>query len=519
MPTHSQPILTVSGLCKTYGDVVANQNISAEFCSGQVHALLGENGAGKSTLVKIIYGLVRPDAGALRLAGEVYRPSSPAEARARGIGLVFQHFSLFDGLSVAENIALGMSAPVSRRALFKAIRTVSEAYGLPLDPSRQVAHLSAGERQRVEIVRCLLQKPKVLIMDEPTSVLTPHEVDVLFGTLRTLAKAGTAIIYISHKLAEIKALCDRATILRQGRVVSTCDPAVVSVAGMAERMVGAVLATPHRTQPDTEGAVVLEVDRLSLPPASPTAAALRAVSLRLTRGSILGIGGVAGNGQDELMAVLSGERTVANQAIRLAGRPIGRAGPRARRRLGLLTAPEERLGHAAAPGLSLTVNSVLTALDRERLQRYGFVIWSRARAYTERVMAAFDVRAAGADALAASLSGGNLQKFLIGREVMQRPDVLVVNQPTWGVDARAAVAIRQALMDLAGAGAAVLVISQDLDELLEVSDTFAVLNGGVLSVPCPTAGLTRERVGLMLGAADDMRVADPRAAARVDRVA
>jgi general nucleoside transport system ATP-binding protein len=518
MPTPPQPILTVSGLSKIYGDVVANHDICAEFCSGHVHALLGENGAGKSTLVKIIYGLVRPDAGEMRLAGEVYRPGSPAEARARGVGLVFQHFSLFDGLDVAENIALGMSTPVSRRALSSAIRTVSQAYGLPLDPSRPVAHLSAGERQRVEIVRCLLQKPKVLIMDEPTSVLTPQEVELLFGTLRTLAKAGTAIIYISHKLAEIKALCDRATILRQGRVISTCDPAAVSVAGMAERMVGAVLATPRRVQAGGEGAVVLEVDRLSLTPTSPTGTALRAVSLRLSRGSILGIGGVAGNGQNELMEALSGERAVTDRTIRLAGRPIGRAGPRARRRLGLLTAPEERLGHAAAPGLSLTVNGVLTAADRERLQRFGFVVWSRARTFTERVLAAFDVRASSADAPAASLSGGNLQKFLIGREIMQRPEVLVVNQPTWGVDARAAAAIRQALMDLAGAGAAVLVISQDLDELLELSDTFAVLNGGALSAPCPTTGLTRERVGLMLGAAEDMQVADPRATARVDLV-
>ena len=516
MSGRSEPILTVAGLTKAYSTVVANEAISAEFHAGRIHALLGENGAGKSTLVKMIYGLVRPDAGEMRLAGKVYRPASPAAARAAGVGLVFQHFSLFDGLDVAENIALGMATSPSRGALSAAIRSVSQAYGLPLDPDRQVAYLSAGERQRVEIVRCLLQDPRVLIMDEPTSVLTPQEVDVLFATLRKLAATGVAIIYISHKLAEIKALCDHATILRQGRVVSRCDPSAVSVAGMAERMVGAELATPRRRTVAHTQQPVLEVERLSLRPASPTGTALQAVSLQLRRGVIVGIGGIAGNGQDELMAALSGERRVIDAAIRFEQQPIGRLGPRARRRLGLLTAPEERLGHAAAPSLSLTVNSLLTAADRERLQYAGFVAWSRARAFTERVIAAFDVRTAGPDAPAASLSGGNLQKFLIGREVLQRPDVLVVNQPTWGVDARAAVAIRQALMDLAAGGAAVLVISQDLDELLELSDLFAVLNNGVLSEPRPTAGLTRERIGLMLGAADDMQVAVPEdAAARV----
>ncbi len=499
-------LLTIEGLTKAYPGVVANDHVSFSIGNGEVHALLGENGAGKSTLVKMIYGLVRPDSGRMTLRGVPYEPANPNAARSAGVAMVFQHFSLFEALNVAENVALGMDHPPPQRQLARRIREVSETYGLPLDPSRLVGDLSAGERQRVEIIRCLLQDPKLLIMDEPTSVLTPQEVDILFQTLRRLAADGTSILYISHKLEEIRSLCDSATILRLGKVVGRCTPREVSAREMAEMMVGTTLQVPTRAATEP-GEVLLEVSNLTLRPASPFGTVLRDVSFSVRAGEVLGIGGVAGNGQDELLSALSGEARDLDGAVRLRGRPIGKLGPTERRGLAVLSAPEERLGHAAAPDMSLTENVLLTAARREGLQSHGFLNWGKSRGFAEKVIRAFDVRTPGADVAARALSGGNLQKFVIGREVLQRPEVLVVNQPTWGVDAAAAAAIRQALLDLAQGGAAVVVISQDLDELMEIADRFAALNEGRLSPPRPTRGLTMEQIGLMLGGAHDMDVA------------
>ena len=502
----SRQLLSLSGLTKAYPGVVANDDISFQIGEGEVHALLGENGAGKSTLVKMIYGLVKPDSGRMELRGRAYAPAEPRAARADGIAMVFQHFSLFDALNVAENIALGMENPPPMRDLAARIREVSETYGLPLDPYRTVGDLSAGERQRVEIIRCLLQDPKLLIMDEPTSVLTPQEVEILFRTLEKLRGEGTSILYISHKLEEIRRLCDTATILRLGKVVGGCIPRETTARDMAEMMVGSALKTPERSG-RALGEVALDISGLSVPAPSAFGTALKNVHLSVKQGEIVGIGGVAGNGQEELLSVLSGEVLTEPGAVRLNGEAIGRLGPTARRALGLLTAPEERLGHAAAPDMSLTENALLTGAVREKLVRNGFLKWGAARGFAERIIEAFDVRTPGPENAARSLSGGNLQKFVIGREVLQGPQVLVVNQPTWGVDAAAAASIRQALLDLAAGGAAVICISQDLDELMEIADCFAALNEGRLSAPRPTAGLTVDEIGLMMGGAHGMEVA------------
>ncbi|MCZ7676555.1 MAG: ABC transporter ATP-binding protein [Roseovarius sp.] len=500
-------LLSITGLSKAYPGVLANDGVSLCIRTGEVHALLGENGAGKSTLVKMIYGLVKPDSGQMRLDGRPYAPSEPRAARAAGVAMVFQHFSLFAAMSVAENVALGMERPPRLRDLAARIREVSENYGLPLDPERIVGDLSAGESQRVEIVRCLLQEPRLLIMDEPTSVLTPQEVDILFETLRKLRDEGVAILYISHKLREIRALCDTATILRRGRVVATCRPAETSAREMAETMVGAAFAAPAARPGRAPGAVALDLSGLSVASPAPFGTSLRNIHLTVRTGEILGIGGVAGNGQDELLAALSGELTVPADAIRLAGRAIGRLGPEARRRLGLLCAPEDRLGHAAAPEMSLSENTLLTGARRERLIASGFLRRERMRAFAGRIIERFDVRTPGPDTAARALSGGNLQKFVIGREVLQRPEVLAVNQPTWGVDAAAAAAIRQALIDLAARGAGVICISQDLDELMEISDRLGVLNEGRLSDIRPAYALSPEEIGLMMGGAHGMEVA------------
>ena len=499
-------LLSIKGLTKAYPGVVANDQVSFDIGEGEVHALLGENGAGKSTLVKMIYGLVKPDTGEMTLRGAPYAPPEPRAARADGIAMVFQHFSLFDALNVAENIALGMEDPPPLRDLARRIREVSETYGLPLDPGRTVGDLSAGERQRVEIIRCLLQDPKLLIMDEPTSVLTPQEVDILFETLRKLSSEGTAILYISHKLEEIRALCDNATILRLGKNVGTCIPRETTAREMAEMMVGSSLQTPERSG-RALGDVALEITALSARSPSAFGTSLKDLNLAVRKGEILGIGGVAGNGQDELLAVLSGEILTKGDAVALHGKPVGAMGPAPRRALGLLTAPEERLGHAAAPDMSLTENAMLTGAVREGLVTNGFLKWGKAKGFAERIIQAFDVRTPGPENAARSLSGGNLQKFVIGREVLQKPEVLVVNQPTWGVDAAAAAAIRQALLDLATGGTALVVISQDLDELMEIADNFAALNEGRLTAPRPTTGLTIDEIGLMMGGAHGMEVA------------
>ncbi|MCV2449029.1 ABC transporter ATP-binding protein [Paracoccus sp. DMF] len=492
-------VFRAEGLGKTYPGVRANDAVSFAVGPGEIHALLGENGAGKSTLVKMIYGLVRPDDGAMTLLGAPHAPADPRAARAAGVAMVFQHFSLFDALTVAENVALGMENPPPRTDLARRIAEVSQAYGLPLNPARRIASLSAGERQRVEIIRCLLQDPRLLIMDEPTSVLTPQEAEILFATLRQLAAQGTAILYISHKLDEIRTHCDRATILRHGKLVGTVDPRAHSARELAAMMVGAEMRIVDRSG-RVPGAEILAVSGLS-------AAGLRGVSLTLRAGEILGIGGVAGNGQEALLAALSGEEPTAPGTVVMDGTDLSAMGPEARRRLGLLAAPEDRLGHAAVPEFSLAENTLLTAGARQGLVRHGLIDHSAARRFAEAVIRAFDVRTPGPGTAAGALSGGNLQKFVIGREVLGKPRVLVVNQPTWGIDAGAAAQVRQALLDLAGNEAGVIVISQDLDELLELSDRFCALNEGRLSAPRPTEGLSLEEIGLMLGGAHGMEVA------------
>lgn len=499
-------LLAVQGVTKAYPGVVANSDVSFAIAEGEVHALLGENGAGKSTLVKMIYGLVKPDTGSMRLRGAPYAPPEPAAARRAGVAMVFQHFSLFEALSVAENVALGMENPPALRDLSARILQVSRDYGLPLDPGRMVGDLSAGERQRVEIIRCLLQDPKLLIMDEPTSVLTPQEVEILFRTLRQLASEGTAILYISHKLEEIRTLCDAATILRRGRVVATCTPRERSAREMAELMVGATLTPPER-HPPTVGAVALEVAGLSVASPIPFGTSLKDVAFTVARGEVLGIAGVAGNGQDELLLALSGELRTPPATVKIDGAPVGHLGPNDRRRAGLVSAPEERLGHAAAPDMTLVENALLSGAVRQGLTARGFINWTATGAFAAGIVQDFDVRTPGTHVAARALSGGNLQKFVVGRELSQSPGIIVINQPTWGVDAAAAASIRQAILDRAAGGAAVVAISQDLDELLEIADRFAALNGGRLTAPRPVHGLTIDEIGLMMGGAHGMEVA------------
>ena len=495
MPLVSQ-VLEIDGLSKSYPGVKAVDGVSFSVARGEIHALLGENGAGKSTLVKMVYGLVAPDAGSMTLDGKPFAPRKPVEARARGVGMVFQHFSLFEALTVEENIALGLPASDARRDLAERIVRVSRTYGLEVDPGRQVGELSVGERQRIEIVRCLLQDPQLIIMDEPTSVLTPQEASDLFKTLRTLAGEGRAILYISHKLDEIRVLCQRATVLRGGRVVGSCDPSRETAQGLAEMMIGATFAAPQRLQNAT-GPVRLQVRGLSMPAPGRFGVALADIAFDVRGGEVFGIAGVAGNGQGELMQALIGERLAASEGgIEVDGQPVGREGPIKRRGKGMAFAPEERLGHGAVPGMSLVENVLLS---QRSTSRWGLIDWAAARTRADAIVARFDVRTAGTDHAARSLSGGNLQKYVVGRELMTEPCVFIVSQPTWGVDAGAAAAIQSALLELAARGAAVVVISQDLDELFQISTEIAVMAGGRLSAARPVGELTVEGIGQAMG--------------------
>jgi ABC-type uncharacterized transport system ATPase subunit len=492
--------LELTGITKSFPGVLANDNVSFAVRPGEIHALLGENGAGKSTLVKMIYGLLQPDAGEIRWNGEPVVVPNPKAARRLGIGMVFQHFSLFEALTVLENIALGMDAKIPARELESRIREIMNRYGLLLDPHRTVATLSVGERQRIEIVRALLLDPKLLIMDEPTSVLTPQEVEQLFEVLRKLAKQGCSILYISHKLHEIKALCDTATILRGGRLVDTCDPKQETSRSMAEKMIGTGLKDIVRAEGRTLGEPKLVVSRLSTARTGHFDVPINDVSFTVRAGEIFGIAGVAGNGQNELLDALSGEiRCSDKDTITLDGLPLGLLDTTGRRKRGLCAVPEERNGHAAVGDFSLSDNSVLTARDRLGMVMMGLINSGAARTYTGQVIADFAVKAIGPGSTAGSLSGGNLQKYIMGREILQKPSVLVVSQPTWGVDAGAAAAIHQALVDLATAGSAIVVISQDLDELRALCDTLAVINMGRLSPARPTQEMSVEEIGLLMG--------------------
>ncbi len=485
--------LELRRITKQYPGVRANDAVSLKVRPGEIHAVLGENGAGKSTLMKIIFGAVKPDEGEILFNGREVHIKSPQEARALGISMVFQHFSLFDTLSVAENVWLGLDKSMSLAEVTTRIREVAGEYGLDIDPTRTVHDLSVGERQRVEIVRALMTNPQLLILDEPTSVLTPQAVTRLFVTLRHLAEKGCAILYISHKLDEIRALCHHCTVMRGGKVTGEVDPTKESNASLSRLMIGAEPPELRRAAP-VLGDVALSVRQLSVPRNDPFGVDLKELAFELRAGEILGIAGVSGNGQQALMAALSGEDLRAQpRSIFLFGKDISRMSPRHRRHLGLNSVPEERLGRGAVPTMSLAQNTLLTRTDA--IGPGGWLRMNGVVGMASELIERFKVKAAGPQAPARSLSGGNLQKFIMGREIEAEPKVLLVSQPTWGVDVGAAAQIRGELLKLRDAGCAVLVVSEELDELFEVSDRLMVMAQGRLSPSLPVAEATIEQIG------------------------
>ncbi len=490
------PRLELKGITKAFPDVVANSDVSLTVMPGDIHAVLGENGAGKSTLMKIIYGSLMPDAGQIQLNGQVMHIRNPKEARMNGIGMVFQHFNLFDTMTVAENVWLGL-ARASLADVTASITAKATEYGLDIDPRRLVHTLSVGERQRVEIIRALLTRPELLILDEPTSVLTPQAVERLFLVLRKLSSEGCSILYISHKLHEIRELCTACTVLRAGKVTGVCNPKEETNASLSRMMIGAEppLLEHHECK---AGATTMAVKNLSLERDDQFGVDLLEINLRVCAGEVVGIAGVSGNGQKELLYALSGEDTRSPRGSLCMGEAdVSALGPRERRGLGLHFVPEERLGRGAVPTLSLAQNLLLTRTESISMPRCagGWIRVKGLATHAERLIEHFHIKAGGPNSVARSLSGGNLQKYIVAREIDANPKLLIVSQPTWGVDVGAAAQIRGEILRLRDKGCAVLVVSEELDELFEICDRMYVIARGKLSPSIPIAEATVAKIG------------------------
>ena len=499
------PRLQLVGITKRYPAVVANNKVALTIRAGEIHAVLGENGAGKSTLMKIIYGSVKPDEGQILVDGKAVNIRNPQEARQLGISMVFQHFSLFDTLTVAENVWLGQDKKLSLTEVTERITRTAREYGLEVDPLRPVHTLSVGEMQRVEIIRALLTNPRVLILDEPTSVLTPQAVEMLFVVLRRLAAEGCSILYISHKLHEIRSLCTACTVLRGGVVTGECNPANETNASLSRLMIGA--EPPALTlRPSQTGETVLRVQGLRLKSQDAFGVDLHDIALQVMAGEVVGIAGVSGNGQKELLYALSGEDMRAQpEAVQVLGKGVGRMGPGRRRSLGLHFVPEERLGRGAVPSMGLAHNLLLTR--KNALGKGGWIRMGQLKAQAADIIRRFNVKAGGPDAPAQSLSGGNLQKFIVGREIDAQPRLLIISQPTWGVDVGAAAQIRGEILALRDAGCAVLVVSEELDELFEICDRLHVVAKGRLSPSVPRAEASVQQIGEWMSGLWDAPVA------------
>lgn len=470
-------LVSMKGITKRFPGVVANEAVDFELAAGEVHALLGENGAGKSTLMSILTGLYRPDEGALAIQGRPVAFTAPRDAIAAGIGMVHQHFKLVGPLTVLENIILGEpgSLRLDQRAIAAKIAEVSAAFGLKVDPGARVDTLSVGEQQRVEILRLLYRGAQVLILDEPTAVLTPQEADALFATLRSMAQSGKGVIIITHKMHEVMVVADRCTVLRRGKVVGSVATAATSPAALTELMVGRAVSRERKKQPAALGSVALAVADLWVTGDRGTPA-VRGTSLELREGEILGIAGVAGNGQRELAEAIAGIRRTDRGTVTHDGR--------------LAYIPEDRLGTGLVGNLDLAENGYLRAY---KLAKMG-ARWSFAQALMNR----FDVRAASSKTPIKLLSGGNQQKLLVGRELLTNPSVIIAAQPVRGLDVAATEAVHNLLLEARTEKKAVLLISEDLDELITLSDRIAVLcEGRVMGIVEARADLVPQ-IGLMM---------------------
>ena len=497
---HNNIILRGQNLTKVFGEFKANDNVNFSISKGEIHALLGENGAGKSTFVKIIYGLLKPDSGQIYWKNKVIDINGPKHARDLGIGMVFQHFSLFDSLTVLENISLAISDSEVNADLEKRIEKLSSEYGLKIDPHSRVFNLSVGEQQRVEIIRCLLQDPELLIMDEPTSVLTPQEIAKLFEVLEKLSNNGCSILFITHKLEEVRKLTTKASILRRGVNVATVNTKDHTAKSFSQMMVGHEIDDNNPKNRNINKENNLRISSLSRPSESQFSVSLKNIDIEISGGEILGIAGIAGNGQYELMEALIGEYLVDDKdTIMFNNKDLSFMKPNERRKHGLSFIPEERIGHATISSFKLSDNFYLTDYINKNSSKFGIVNNQFNKSNAENIIKNYDVRIPYENPTASSLSGGNLQKFIVGREISRAPKLLIASQPTWGVDIGAALEIRKQIINIAENGALVILISQDIDEIFMLSDIISVIYDGKLSKQFNKNKISIEQVGLLMG--------------------
>ena len=500
----NNPFIEFKNITKKFPRVIANNKVSFNINKSTVHALLGENGAGKSTLVKVLYGLLEPEQGHINFNNEILKINSPSEARKKGIGMVFQHFSLFESLSVRDNLILGIEENISYSKLQQQLEDISSKYNLPLDLEAPITSLSAGEKQRVEIVRILLQDPQLLIMDEPTSVLTPQEVESLFKTLNALVKEGRTILYITHKLEEVITLCNEVTIMRNGEVIDSCSTENQTAKGLATKMLGQKLEELKTDYTHINDFINFKVNKISCTFNDPFFTDLKNISFEVKEGEIFGIAGVAGNGQSELMDILIGENCFIDSGeIIYKKNNIESFNPQQRRNLSIAFVPENRLGHSAVPELTLSENILLSQFPNNNFSNLGILNKKFIEEYANKVINNFNVVTPGSDIKASNLSGGNLQKFVIGREISSNPKLLIISHPTWGIDAGAEYSIRQSLINLAKNGTSIIVLSQDIDELIEITHRMAVINDGSLSESFITKEIDITKLGLLMGGKND----------------
>lgn len=493
-------ILDIQNISKSFPSVKANNKVSFGVQKNTVHAILGENGAGKSTFVKILYGLIKQDEGKIIYKNNELKISSPAEARKVGIGMIFQHFSLFESLTVRENLMLGIDEYVSYKKLEIKIENLIQKYKLTLDLDAPVISLSSGQKQKVEIVRVLLQNPKILVMDEPTSVLSPQEVKNLFITLNALVKNETTILYITHKLEEVITICNSVTIMRNGKVIETSSIGSNTSKTLATKMLGRNLEEITKDFSAIKDPVNFEVNNLSCKFNDPFFTDINNISLKVHRGEILGIAGVAGNGQSELMEILSGENlNIESGKILFNKKRIEKLNPQQRRNLSISFVPEDRLGHSAVPELSLIENTLLSRFYNNKFTKNGLIQKDFLDGHTKNIINLFNVKCLDTNSNASSLSGGNLQKYVIGREILSKPELLIISHPTWGIDAGAENFIRQSLIKLSKLGTSIIVISQDLDELIQISHKLSIIYNGTLSKSFNTDSIDIEKIGLLMG--------------------
>ena len=496
--------MEMRGIVKRFPGVLANDHVDFDVQAGEIHALLGENGAGKSTLMKILYGMYQADEGQILVNGNPIQLTSPADAIRRGIGMIHQHFMLVPSLTVAENVALGL--PSSRGPLLDLdrvamrIRELAAVYGLQVDPEARVWQLSVGEQQRVEILKALYRGADVLILDEPTAVLTPQEVEELFATLRQMAQEGHALIFITHKLREVFAISDRVTVLRNGRVVGRVATEETSRSELARMMVGREVIERWEKPPVEPGPVVLEVEDLHCL-SDREVPALRGVSLQVHAGEILGIAGVSGNGQRELAEVIVGLRPATRGRVRLAGKDVTNRSPDHLIAAGLAFIPEERLSMGVIQEFTVAENAILETHTSPELSHGPFLDLQAIRQHTARLVREYDVRTPSLEIPVKNLSGGNIQKLILARELSRKPRVLVAAQPTRGVDIGATEYIHRRLIEQRGEGTAILLISEDLDEILALSDRIAVMYEGEIVGVVPAEEADAEELGLMMAGA------------------